>query len=124
MSESTRVALRTLHGDALIDNPLLLLGASGPDDLARALDVVLADDAIDAVVTVFVPPLRDSDLSVAEVLAAATTDTAKPVVATFLALETLPVEAYDEAPRASLRAPTRKALPLGRVPFSRPPRSV
>ena len=125
LSESTRDALRTLHGDALVDNPLLLLGASGPDDLARALDVVLADDAIDAVVTVFVPPLRDSDLSVAEVLAAATTDTAKPSWPHSWLSTPLPVVAHDEAPRASLRVPTSGRLyHWAAFPSSRPPRSV
>ena len=101
-----------------------LLGASGPDDLARALDVVLADDAIDAVVTVFVPPLRDSELAVAEVLAAATTDTAKPVVATFLALDTFPVVAHDEPRAPPSGSRPRRLCHWAASRSSRPPRSV
>ena len=74
LSELTRRSLRDLDGNVVVDNPLLLLGASGSEDLAQALETVLADPGVDAVVTVFVPPLRDCQFAVAAVLSAVTSN--------------------------------------------------
>lgn len=117
LSPATREALQDLPGDVRVDNPLLLLGETGPEDLARALDAVLADPAVDAVVTVFVPALRDSDLAVASVLAAATVDAPKPVVATFLSLDSHPQpDPYSHPPTTSPGGRPGVLAP-GRVPF-------
>jgi acyl-CoA synthetase (NDP forming) len=111
LSSVTQEALSVLHSDVVVDNPLLLLGDSGPHDLERAMAAVLADLEVDAVVTVLVPPLRDSATEVAAALAAATTANSKPVVATFLALDSF--SGPDSTSSSAVRAPS---LPLGRIP--------
>ena len=63
------------------------LGASAtPEQFARALPVVLADTAIDAVVVVYAPPVATDAHAVARAIAdaIATIETGKPVAACFL----------------------------------------
>ena len=86
LSASTLESLQALAGEAPADNPLLLSAETSPLDFHRALAAVLSDPAVDAVVTIFVPPLREPASAVADVLSALRPDTAKPVVANFPAL--------------------------------------
>jgi acyl-CoA synthetase (NDP forming) len=73
-----------LGAGTLVDNPLVLAQESRPADLRAALSAVLADPATDAVVSVFVSPLREPYTAVAEALSAAAVDSAKPLVSTVL----------------------------------------
>ena len=59
LSASTLESLQALAGEAPADNPLLLSAETSPLDFHRALAAVLSDPAVDAVVTIFVPPLRE-----------------------------------------------------------------
>ncbi|MGH8868460.1 MAG: GNAT family N-acetyltransferase [Actinomycetes bacterium] len=70
--------------------PVDLGTTSTSAEFEAALAAMLADDTVDAVITVFVPPLTVRNAEVAHVLAehAATSD--KPVVSTFLAMEGVP----------------------------------
>jgi acyl-CoA synthetase (NDP forming) len=98
LSASTQESLRGLHSDVIVDNPLLVLGESGLEHLEQALAAVLADSGVDAVVTAFVPHLRDSTASLAAVLSTASASASKPVVATFLAFEELAALRHDRVP--------------------------
>jgi RimJ/RimL family protein N-acetyltransferase len=66
----------------------------GPDadaaEFAAALDEVFADDGVDSVVALFIPPLRTRDAEVAEVLASASRRGSKTVVSTFLGMPGVP----------------------------------
>jgi acyl-CoA synthetase (NDP forming)/RimJ/RimL family protein N-acetyltransferase len=76
-------ATRTLPADA------------DPQDFASALDDVFADDSVDSVVALFIPPLRTRDAEVAEVLARAAGSgggTPKTVVSSFLGMPGVPDE--------------------------------
>src|SRR5690606_5842561 len=60
-------------------------------DFERAVQDLLADSAVDAIIVVFVPTVESSrDDEVARILAAAVKDADKPVVATFLGTRGVP----------------------------------
>jgi acyl-CoA synthetase (NDP forming)/RimJ/RimL family protein N-acetyltransferase len=89
-------ALALLAVDACEEAGLEVVGthALGPDadaaEFAAALDVVFADDGVDSVVALFIPPLRTRDTEVAEVLASASRRGSKTVVSTFLGMPGVP----------------------------------
>ena len=56
----------------------------------QALDEVFADDGVDSVVALFIPPLVAPDADVARVLAAASATAGKTVVSTFLGMPGVP----------------------------------
>ena len=67
------------------------LGADArPEEFAEALSAVLADDGVDSVVALFIPPLRTRDAEVAEVLAHHAGRAPKTVVASFLGMPGVP----------------------------------
>jgi acyl-CoA synthetase (NDP forming)/RimJ/RimL family protein N-acetyltransferase len=61
-----------------------------PEEFAAALESVFADDSLDSVVALFIPPLRTRDAEVAEVLARASSGSTKTVVSTFLGMPGVP----------------------------------
>jgi hypothetical protein len=80
--------------DASVRNPVDLVAGASAADFERALRVVLADNAVDAVIAIFVPPLVTEASDVARAIAAATADPHdKTVVACFLGR----ILAYDGA---------------------------
>jgi acyl-CoA synthetase (NDP forming) len=80
--------LRTALGpDADVGNPLVLPPGSSAADLGTALRAVLGDDSVDAVVTVFVPPLGRPDASLDDVQAQVSKGGTKPLVATVLSFD-------------------------------------
>jgi acyl-CoA synthetase (NDP forming)/GNAT superfamily N-acetyltransferase len=87
LSAGTEEALRRdLGPDTAINNPLHLGADAHAAAFERALGVVLADPAVDAVVTVFIPPLNVSTEDMARVLTVVTDGVGKPVVSTYVAL--------------------------------------
>jgi acyl-CoA synthetase (NDP forming)/RimJ/RimL family protein N-acetyltransferase len=90
---------------------------ASPDTFRAALANALEDDAVDAVVVVFVPPLqRTSGEEVAEALRSAAAMSPKPVLSTFLGFEGVP---------GALAAPGESSPPPGSVPsFPTPERAV
>jgi acyl-CoA synthetase (NDP forming)/RimJ/RimL family protein N-acetyltransferase len=84
LSPATHESLHDALGSGVvIGNPLVLPLGSGPAELCGALTAVLADPGVDAVVTVFLPALREESRVTAAVSAAAR-DSTKPLVSTFL----------------------------------------
>ncbi|MGH3345173.1 MAG: GNAT family N-acetyltransferase [Carbonactinosporaceae bacterium] len=84
---------------------------AGAGEFRRALSEVVDDPAVDAVITVFAPPLTvpsEPGAEVAAALAAVAATTRKPVLTTFLAYEGLPepLQRLDEG-----GAPARGSLP-------------
>jgi acyl-CoA synthetase (NDP forming)/RimJ/RimL family protein N-acetyltransferase len=85
LSPATHESLRGALGpDGVIGNPLVLPLGSGPAELRGALTAVLADPGVDAVVTVFLPALREHESNVTAAVSAAARDSTKPLVSTFL----------------------------------------
>jgi acyl-CoA synthetase (NDP forming)/RimJ/RimL family protein N-acetyltransferase len=94
-----------------------------PDAFEKALQEVLANDAVDAVVAVFVPPLQPSGgEDVALALRRVASASGKPLVSTFLGFEGVPgaLAARGESSPApgsvpSYASPERAVRALGRV---------
>ncbi|MCX9191208.1 GNAT family N-acetyltransferase [Carbonactinospora thermoautotrophica] len=73
-------------------DPVDLGPTSTADDFRPALAKLLADPEVDAVITVFIPPLTSPNEEVARALAELAADADKPVLTTFLAYEGLPAQ--------------------------------
>ncbi len=116
-------ALGVLVSNALAAEGLSLarlddLGVDAPAaDFEHTLRAALADDDVDAVVAVFVPPLqRTATEDVAEILRTVAVGSVKPVLSTFLGLEGVP---------AALAASGDSAPARGSVPsYASPERAV
>jgi len=119
LSAATQESLTASAPAVVVGNPLVLTADSGPRALEHALNAVLADPAVDAVVTVFVPGLREVDSAAAEVIAAVSVGAVKPLVAVFLTHAASSPTGPGPAPTGS--AQPADARPLGAVPsFSSP----
>jgi acyl-CoA synthetase (NDP forming)/RimJ/RimL family protein N-acetyltransferase len=97
VGNSTAIGL--LAADAVLANRLSLVDApvdvgvtAGPDEFAAAVAGALADDRVDALVAVFVPPIALDGAEHAKALRLAARDSGKPVVSTFLGLTGIPAE--------------------------------
>ena len=85
LSESTQSELRAiLSPEAAVTNPVDCIASASADDYRRALELVLSDDVVDAVIVTFTPPLvtQAEDVAAAVVSVAATAE--KPILAVFL----------------------------------------
>jgi len=87
LSASTKAAWRAdVAPDPDVQNPIDLGAAASPDLFRRALTIVLHDEAVDAVIVVYAPPVVTDAHAVARAVADATATAAsgKPVVGCFL----------------------------------------
>jgi acyl-CoA synthetase (NDP forming) len=91
LTDSTLAALRSfLPRAASISNPVDMVASASAAEYGRALDLVLADENIDAAVAIFVTPrIADPD-DVARAIAEVASKHSKPVVANFLGMATAP----------------------------------
>ena len=89
LSEATRARLAEgLPPEASIANPVDMIASATADDYERSLRVLLNDDAVDAVVTIFVRPLAARAAEVARGIAAAAQAADRPVLAVWLGADT------------------------------------
>jgi acetyl coenzyme A synthetase (ADP forming)-like protein len=104
LSDATQAALRAFAApDASVRNPIDLVAGATADNFEQALRVVLADDAVDAALAIFVPPLVTEASDVARAIAAAAADSrVKTVVACFLGRDGVPDELRGDAAHASV----------------------
>lgn len=135
LSETTQAALRSFASpEAGLRNPVDLVASAAPTTFERTLAVLLADDGIDAVLVIFVPPLVAQTDDVAQAILATTAQpSAKPVLACFLGRadsrgvltsldgsRCIPKFAFPEAAAASLGRAAKLAewrrRPVGIVP--------
>jgi acetyltransferase len=70
--------------EASLRNPVDLTPQASLEDYRRALDVVLADDGVDAAIAIYVPPVRLDEVEVARAVWTTAKDRGKPVLANFL----------------------------------------
>ena len=116
-------ALGVLVADALATSGLSLARlvdvgvAAGPDAFGAALRAELAAEDTDAVICVFVPPIRrGEETAVAGELREAVAGQPKPVLSTFLGFDGVPAELAVPGPQSPMR---------GSIPsFSSPERAV
>ena len=114
LSDATRAELRAfLPAAASVNNPVDMLASATPEQFRRALAAILRDDAIDSVITIFIPPLVTDPQEVAQAIGAGVTGvTDKPVLGVFMRAEGAPAAL---APIPSYAFPESAALALARV---------
>ena len=114
LSDTTRSELRSfLPAAASVNNPVDMLAAAPADQYRRALSVILRDESVDSVITIFIPPLVTDPHAVAAAITAAAEGTRdKPVLGVFMRSEGAPAAL---APIPSYAFPESAALALARV---------
>jgi acyl-CoA synthetase (NDP forming) len=89
LSDRTRAQLaEVLPSEASTANPVDMIASATADQYERSLRILLADDAVDAVVTIFVRPLAARAADVARGIAAAADGADRPVLAVWLGADT------------------------------------
>ncbi len=122
LGEKTREELASFAPpEASLANPVDLLGSATAETYSRALPAIVADQAIDAVIVLFVPAANVSATDVAAAIDTVRAGAGKPVVPVILAADTPPGSfPYPEsAARALGRAAERAEWlrrPAGTVP--------
>ena len=74
----------------VVNKSVLLSPSAGPEEFEHALDTVIDDPDVDAVVAIYTPAVNVSGDRVADVLAAVGEQSDKPLVTTFLGAEGVP----------------------------------
>jgi acetyltransferase len=87
-TKKTNTILRkNLPEEASIKNPVDILGDGGPDRYKIALETLINDPNVDAVITIFVPPLVTNPLDIAIAITKVSTKHSKPVLGCFMGRE-------------------------------------
>ena len=114
LSDTTVKGLRAfLPPEASVANPVDMIASASADHYERALALLLGDDAVDAVLVIFIPPLvtRLEDVAAAVRRAAGRAD-GKPVLGVFMSARGASALV---APIPCFRFPEAAALALARV---------
>ena len=114
LSEATRQTLRTfLPASASVANPVDMLASAPADYYRQAAAAILADDAVDALLVIFIPPLVTQPDAVAREIAEGARGAGhKPVVGVFMGAEGAPPAL---APIPCYPFPESAAIALARV---------
>jgi acyl-CoA synthetase (NDP forming) len=114
LSEPTAAELRSfLPAAASVANPVDMIASATPENYERSLAAVLADEAIDSVLVIFIPPLATHTEEVAAaVRRAAATRADKTVVGIFMSAKGA---APQIAPIPSYQFPEAAAVALARA---------
>lgn len=127
-ADATAAALRQfLPAAASVSNPVDMLAAATADDYRRAVRILLADDDVDSLLAIFVPPLVTSSEDAGRAIAEAAAGSPKPVLANFITARGAPPElagipsyTFPEAAVAALARVTAygewRRRPEGAVP--------
>ncbi len=116
LSEATQARLRAaLPKEAAFRNPVDMIASAGPEQYAESVRAVLADEAIDSLLVIFVTPIYIDSLAVARAIREAIADAnGKPVLCCFMGKEGhseavqelreagLPVYQFPDAPARAL----------------------
>jgi acyl-CoA synthetase (NDP forming) len=105
-----------LSPEAAVTNPVDCIASASADDYRQALELVLADDVIDAVIVIFTPPLVTEAEDVAAAVVSVAATARKPILANFLAT-TGALEAFRTGDRRVpwFAYPESAARALGRI---------
>jgi acyl-CoA synthetase (NDP forming) len=129
LGERTRTELgRFLPRAASITNPVDMLASATPEHYRRALAAILRDDAVDSVLTIFIPPLVTEPDAVAKALAEVAHESpGKPIVGIFMraegapaAIAPIPCFAFPESAAKALARVTRYASWRTKAPGREP----
>ena len=93
LSDGTRAALRQfLPAAASVGNPVDMLASATAGQYRQATQLLLADDAVDSVLVIFIPPLVTKPGEVARAITAGAAGATKPVLANFISSRGAPPE--------------------------------
>src|SRR5690606_4487855 len=81
-----------LPAAASVGNPVDMLASALPDHYRRATRVLLADEGVDSLLVIFIPPLVTRAEEVARAIVEGAAGTPKPVLANFLSARGAPPE--------------------------------
>jgi acetate---CoA ligase (ADP-forming) len=99
LSDRTLAELRQfLPAAASVANPVDMLASAPAEHYRRAMELMLADDHIDSLLVIFIPPLVTKSEEVARAIVEGASRTSKPVLANFITA--------DEAPRELAAIPS------------------
>ncbi|HKP13278.1 MAG TPA: acetate--CoA ligase family protein, partial [Blastocatellia bacterium] len=111
LTDATVAELRSfLPPAASVANPVDMIASAGPADYQRAMRALLADERVDALIVIFIPPLIAQAESVAAaIIEGAKSADGKPVIANFMSakgtpeiLASIPSYAFPEAAAKAL----------------------
>lgn len=117
LGETTRARLRAvLSADAGVGNPVDCIASATAEQYGQALQIILADAAVDAVIVIFTPPLVTQADAVVAAVASVAAGATKPIVANFLATPATQLALLEGERRVPLFAyPESAARALGRI---------
>ncbi|MBA3430813.1 MAG: GNAT family N-acetyltransferase, partial [Actinobacteria bacterium] len=99
LSGETRAKLaHWLPAEASLGNPVDMIASATGEDYRRAIDVVAADEDVDAVIVIFIPPLVTLAAEVASAIRRAATELPRnlPLLAVFMSARGVPQELRGE----------------------------
>jgi len=70
--------------EASLTNPVDLIASAGPEEYRKAIEAVIADENVDAVIAIYVPPIVTAEVDVARAIWQAGKTSTKPLLCTFL----------------------------------------
>jgi acetate---CoA ligase (ADP-forming) len=126
-----------LPAEAAVANPVDMLASAPPEHYRRTVELVAASGEVDAVIVIFIPPLRTDPAEVAGAVHDAAAAASVPVLSVVMSAHELPAEADgggprlpryrfpEDAARALVRAveyATWRQRPKGQVPELPPAR--
>ncbi len=111
LATETQMQLRALlPAEASVLNPVDMLAAAPAEQFGKTVRIVAADPGVDAVISIFLPPLATRAEDVARSLSQAVVD--KPLLAVFMSAHGLPTTEAGQVPVFALPEPAAKALVL------------
>ena len=85
LSEATVASMRAwAPPEASLRNPVDLIASAGAEEYRKAVGAVLADDNVDAVIAIYVPPIVTEEVNVAKAIVDAARGSPKTVMCNFL----------------------------------------
>jgi acetyl coenzyme A synthetase (ADP forming)-like protein len=118
LSPETETALREfLPAEASVKNPVDMIASASADSYERALKLMLADEKIDSVLVIFVPPIVTEASEVASAIRRAGAGATKPVLTCFLGKHGVPaaLSSMREGKFPSYAFPESAAIALSRA---------
>ncbi len=85
LSDATVASMRAwAPPEASLRNPVDLIASAGAAEYRKAVQAVLRDDGVDAVIAIYVPPIVTEEVAVASAIVEASRGSPKPVLCNFL----------------------------------------
>ncbi|MHA2365800.1 MAG: acetate--CoA ligase family protein [Candidatus Hodarchaeales archaeon] len=119
LSDATKDKLRSnLPAEASIENPIDLIASGGPKEFHLTLTATSADENIDSIIAIFVPPMMIHSLEIANVIDDVVKSSSKPILGCIMGRDDLieqgikysfPMYKFPESAVLALRALTAYA---------------